>query len=323
MNRHVDTERVLDAFLAPEHEQLAERVVEAAFAEIARTPQRRAVRAPWRLPSMPALSRATGLAAVAVVAAVATSGLIYIAANAPSRSYPSASSTTPAPSTAPRAPSTEPTTSPATSGTFAPTTPPLVETDLWTPFTSPVYGYSMKYPAGWKIDHRSTRPWATADGMDFSSPGVDTFTSADGSLGVSVWGVPIDSPPDPSVGLEWEDFEAWITSFCITTESDPCSGVHDRVVPMCPDADSECHTGAIIVPLSDSVVGFKGGDRGGITAPGDSGDVTYWIVVSVWQPESFPGLAEYGGGIRLIQAFLESMGAEMPSRGPVGHANHP
>lgn len=76
MNGQIDTERILDAYLAPESDRLPDRVLDAALADIARTPQRRALRVPWRFPIMPALTRATGIAAVALVAVVGAGVLI-------------------------------------------------------------------------------------------------------------------------------------------------------------------------------------------------------------------------------------------------------
>lgn len=219
-----------------------------------------------------------------------------------------------------------PSAAPTTVVTAGPTaTAPLVTFDptSWTPYTSTVYGSTMRYPADWRVYQRATRPWTPSEGWDFTSPGHEIFTSPEGDVGVSVWGVAIDPSPDPTIAMSWEDFEAWIEALCVSTKNGPCTGIHDRVVPMCPDGDTECHTGAMIVPFEDSVAGFKGGDRGGITIVVDGVEVTYWIIVSVWQPESFPGLAKYGGGTRLIQSYLESMGAQMPSRGPVDHSNHP
>jgi hypothetical protein len=107
MNGRIDTERILDAFLAPEHDRLTDRVLEASLADIARTPQRRALRVPWRLPFMPALTRTTGIAAVALVAVVGAGGFLYLNANSPS------------------GPGGQPTASPAPSPTPTSTHPPL------------------------------------------------------------------------------------------------------------------------------------------------------------------------------------------------------
>lgn len=87
-------ERVLDAFLAPEADRLPDRVVDAALAEIARTPQRLAVRVPWRFPTMsflPASPMARAAAAFAVIAVVVGGSLFLLK---PSSSIgPSGSST--------------------------------------------------------------------------------------------------------------------------------------------------------------------------------------------------------------------------------------
>jgi hypothetical protein len=78
MKARSDTERILDAYLAPEADRLADRVIDAALADIARTPQRRAMRVPWRFQLMPALTRATGVAVVALVAVVGAGTLFYL-----------------------------------------------------------------------------------------------------------------------------------------------------------------------------------------------------------------------------------------------------
>jgi len=303
MNGRVDTERILDAFLAPEADRLPDRVLDAALGEIARIPQRRALRVPWRNPQMPAFTRATGIAAVALMALVGAGGIVYLSAGF-------GGGPTPAPTTAP-------------SPTAAPTLPTVLDTSTWTPFTSTVYGIQMGYPAGWKIEQRASRPWTPEDGLDWSSPGLDTFTSPDGNLAVSVWGVAADPNLDAEIASSWGQFEGWIQTFCASTGNGPCTGIHSRVVPMCPDSDTECHAAAMIVPFKDNVTGFKGGDRGGVTTVVDGAAVTYWVVVTLWQPDSFSGLAEIGGGTRLMQAFLESTGAQMPTRGPVNHNDHP
>jgi Tol biopolymer transport system component len=73
-----DIERMLDAYLAPEADALSDRVFEAAFGEIARTPQRRALRAPWRFPSMPTFARPTALVFL-VAALLIAGGAFYLA----------------------------------------------------------------------------------------------------------------------------------------------------------------------------------------------------------------------------------------------------
>jgi hypothetical protein len=106
MNARSDTERILDAYLAPEADRLADRVIDAALADIARTPQRRALRVPWRFPLMPALSRASVVAVVALV--VVGAGTLFYLNSKPdgfgSQGTPLPTATpTPAPTVAPTA----------------------------------------------------------------------------------------------------------------------------------------------------------------------------------------------------------------------------
>lgn len=300
MSTENDVARSLRSWLSENRHEDANRVLDTVFDQVPATPQRRSSWPARRLPLMNSNIFRLGVAAAAVVLAVILGISLLPGSGVGSDPTPQ--------------PTPEPT---------APTVPPEIDTSSWNTFTSAVYGFTVGYPADWRLERRATRPWAVGDGLDFLSPALDTFSSPDGDVAVSVWGVPVDPSPDPTIPISWEDLEAWIETFCETTGNGPCTGIHDRVVPMCPDGDTECHTGAMIVPFQDNVAGYKGGDRGGVTIVVDGVEVTYWVVVSVWQPESFRSLARYGGGTRLIQAFLETMGAQMPSRGPVTHDNHP
>lgn len=72
--------------------------IEAVLLAVRTTPQERGLWLPRRIHLMPALSRATGIAAVALVAAVGTGGLIYLSAGGPGGS---AGPATPAPTAQP------------------------------------------------------------------------------------------------------------------------------------------------------------------------------------------------------------------------------
>lgn len=74
MNPTFDTDRVLDAFLAPDHDELAGRVIDAALDEIARTQQRRDWLVPWRYRIMNNLARP----AVAIALIAVAIGAIYV-----------------------------------------------------------------------------------------------------------------------------------------------------------------------------------------------------------------------------------------------------
>ena len=71
MNGRIDAERILDAFLAPEiGERLSDRVIDAALDDVARTPQRRALRVPWRPKRVNTYSKLIAAAVAVLVVAV-------------------------------------------------------------------------------------------------------------------------------------------------------------------------------------------------------------------------------------------------------------
>lgn len=70
MNARTDTERILDAFLAPEADRLADRVIDAALADIARTSQRRSWWPAWRSNRMNTYAKLIAAAAAVLVVAV-------------------------------------------------------------------------------------------------------------------------------------------------------------------------------------------------------------------------------------------------------------
>jgi hypothetical protein len=70
MKARSDTERILDAYLAPEADRLADRVIDAALADIARTPQRRSWWPAWRSDQMNTYVKLIAAAAAVVVVAL-------------------------------------------------------------------------------------------------------------------------------------------------------------------------------------------------------------------------------------------------------------
>ncbi len=70
MKARSDTERILDAYLAPEADRLADRVIDAALADIARTPQRRSLWPAWRSNRMNTYAKLIAAAAAVLVVAV-------------------------------------------------------------------------------------------------------------------------------------------------------------------------------------------------------------------------------------------------------------
>jgi hypothetical protein len=70
MKARSDTERILDAYLAPEADRLADRIIDAALAEVARTPQRRSWWPAWRSNRMNTYAKLIAAAAAVLVVAV-------------------------------------------------------------------------------------------------------------------------------------------------------------------------------------------------------------------------------------------------------------
>jgi hypothetical protein len=88
MKARSDTERILDAYLAPEADRLADRVIDAALADIARTPQRRSWWPAWRSNRMNTYAKL--IAAAAAVLVVAVVGYQFLPSNGGIGGEPSA-----------------------------------------------------------------------------------------------------------------------------------------------------------------------------------------------------------------------------------------
>lgn len=279
MTGRSDTERFLDAFLAPEAEQLSDRVLKAALSDIARTPQRRALRVPWRFTNMPVFARAAA-AALALVVVVGASGVIYLNYGGALVGGPNATVTP----------------SPAVQPTPSPSPMPPLDTTGWIPYTSARYGVQMAYPPDWRVvpaDHDWT--WE-ADATNWLSTAHDAFIAPGDALRVSVWTVPLPQELDQS----WAVHEAWAIDYCTKSGNAPCTGIHERIVPMCIEP-RDCHE-AVIVPFNEDVQFFG---HGGVLPEG-------MTIVAVWRPESDSSVAPFGGSQRLLEQFLSTMNIVLP-----------
>jgi hypothetical protein len=148
MTGRIDVERVLDAFLAPEADQLPDRVLEASLSDVARTPQRRAVRVPWRFFPMTGFARA----AIAALVVVVTGGSLYLFT---------------------RSTNVGPQSTPTPSPTAGLPVPPLNAK-----FTSPLYGYSVRYPDGWSVTPAAHR-WTSDEEILWGSEALDDLHGSD------------------------------------------------------------------------------------------------------------------------------------------------
>ena len=300
MTGRTTAERILDAYLAPQAERLPDRVIEAALADIARTPQRRALRVPWRIPTMPALSRATGIAAVALVAVVGTGGMIYLNSNSPSGPGAATSSV--------------PTQAPTTAPTGAPN-PGSSDVALgitgWKTYTSELRGFTLGYPADWSVNAPATRTWQAGDEFFGDSwPYADTFVSpgeGDASIGLFVWempageGVDLDSVP----GLK-----AWAETFCSDVGASSCEEFTERAVPMCLNAGGDSCRGAILVPTAGAQYAFFMDWPSAMFT--NVPDLVRVVVVA--RDDSFPSAARYGGSVELLKAILTTMDVWTPGQ---------
>jgi hypothetical protein len=282
MSISTDFERAARAWLDDGPTQLSDRVLHAALNDIHVTRQRRAISAPWRFVRMPVLSRATGIAAVALVAVVGA-GAMYVASNRPSGS---GSQGTPAPTVAP---------------TPAPTYPGIRS---FTPYTSAVYGITFGYPDGWSLAEAATRKWQAGDQVDTGS--TDLFvTPADGEEGIAfaVW----QGPAGPGADIaSHAGLAAWFEANLCEEGGDPCGTVAAVAVPMC--AGTTACFPAIVVPKSDGVLA--------LLADAEKRVVT---IVFLGRGDRFPATARYGGGIRLLKSILTTFDVREPRPGETPH----
>lgn len=171
---------------------------------------------------------------------------------------------------------TEPRSSPQATSTLTP-----IDTSSWLPFVSEHYGFSIAYPPDWEANQGHgdwTFPEDTAwpDGVEVS----DWFALDDpesGFVAASVWS--FDLEPGTSA-------DEWFADYC-AVEATPCDGTEPAV-----EASLDGHSGRL-VRASDPLAYFGIGDR--------------LYMLAVWQPDDHPSVARYGGGHRLLEAFVSTM----------------
>jgi hypothetical protein len=299
MNARTTTERILDAYLAPEADRLPDRVIDAALADIARTPQRRALSVPWRFPLMTnTLRAAAGIAIVAIVGV----GIIALSPRAPGAG--AGTSPVPSPTAAPTAAQTAspaPTTAPATA--FPAASAPGIA--YWTSYTSAVYGLTFGIPDGWSLDQAATRKWQDGDPSGPVGGDADLFVNPatrDGDeIAFEVSQRPAGSGADIT---SREGLAAWAAANFCDEAIDACETVPNLALPMC--AGKAACLPAILVPLSDGTTAF--------IADAETDQVT---IVSILRPDAFPAASRYGGAVQLLKSILTTMDVWMPEPGQI------
>jgi hypothetical protein len=279
-------DRALDDWLADGSDWTPQAAVDAVLLAVKTTPQERDLRIPWRTRPMTSPLRLAAAIAIVAVAGFAALSLI------PRGSGSVGAGTTPSPTFAPTPPPTA--TPSATTAPPSATSSPTIDTTAWTTYTSKQYGFTVRHPAGW-AETPATRDWTFKADADFNpeSPGTEHFyTPADGGVGVSVFAVAVEPRTE---FLTSADLEPWIEEYCRKTKTGPCTGIHDRAVPLCLER-RDCHPG-LLVPFTDEVQAFFTNG-----APGEK-----MVVVAVWRPESEPYVAQFGGPRGLLEGILSTM----------------
>jgi hypothetical protein len=278
MSTTSDFDRLARAWLEDGPTILSDFALDTALEEVHLTRQRRALRVPWRFLHMPALTRATGIAAVALVAVVGAGGLIYLNSKAPNG--------------AGGQPTARPTPSQVAQGIAT-----------WKVYESQVYGFPLGYPADWSASP-ATRAWRAGDAFPVDGlPYADVFVSpreGDEQIAAIVWTVP------PAKGEEIEtadDLMVWAERFCDEVVGLSCETFTQRAVEMNLNNGSG-FASALLVPTTDHQYAFVTDCDSCLLVGATNPGVT---VVVVARPDDFPPAAPYGGSVELLKSLLTTM----------------
>ena len=243
---------------------------------------RRGLFAPGRFPLMPALSRATAVAAVALVAVVGAGGLIYLNA---ANSGGAGSQKTPAPTPAP-----------------TPNTPGITG---WKTYSSAVYGYTISYPEDWSVVARATARWQP--GAAEEGPWRDIFfnNAPEGARDTSMVFEAAQFPAPAEVDLSsWDGLLTAFGETCVYLDTCTSGPVVQASTRLCMGS-AGCRPVAVVHDndLPRAVFGDP-----------ETGQVTY---IRIGRVDDFPGAARYGGTVMLLKSILSQMGVREPQPGEV------
>lgn len=236
---------------------------------------------------MPALSRASGLAAVALVAVLGAGALMYFNSTG-----------------GPGGPPTNaPTNAPTTAATAQPTLPPGISG--WKTFTSPVYGYTIIYPDDWSTVIPATQKWQAGEPED--SPSMDLIALDEGDEGASIAFLALQFPAPAG-----SDLTSWNGLLAAMTEV--CAKPADYFSAMCPSEDLSpmCLGSTTCVP-----VGFV--DKAEVMPRALVGDPETGMVmyIQMGRLDDYPGAERYGGTVSLLKAILSQLGIREPRPGEI------
>jgi hypothetical protein len=268
-----DPDPILSAWLDEGPTRLPESTRRAILVS-ARTSQQRRHRmwVPWRT-SMNPIAR-FAIAAIAVVAVVGIVGVNLFGASpgtGTGTGVGSLPSPTPSPAVATPAVSATPTPQPS---------PSPIDTATWTTYVSARYGFSIGHPSDW-TQRPSDRVWTLAADADWLTTASEGFIAPGSSILATAWSVAVQ--PGTSA-------EAWLRAYCLIVDSSsPCATIQDRAIAVTVDGHA-----ASLVPFNEDTQAFILFEH-------------RMYVVAVWEPDSDPRTAPYGGAIKLLEAYLSTM----------------
>ena len=250
---------------------------------------------------MPALSRATGLAAVALVAVVGAGTLYYLTSSRPGDS---GGRPTPSPTQQAAASSTAPTSSGEPAATAIPPWDPE-----WTTYTSEVYGHTISYPSDWSAYAPATVEWRRDEPVTNQTPWADIFLNPEDVDGDSIAMWVFQMPASKGADLtSWEGLEDVMQEVCDGPGFNyPCDSVSEPT-PMCA-GEQECRPAIIVsVGVEQTVTALIGDPETRVVTVFDLG-----------RQDDFPGAARYGGATALLKAIVAQVDVREPEPGETPH----
>jgi hypothetical protein len=278
MSTDRDTTRIVLSWLRVDERVSADRLLDGVLTAVDTTAQRQPS---WLARRTPTVNKVIGfgLAAAAVVIVVFIG---FQLVGGPNVLGPSPTESPP--------PRPTPQATDRPSAIAEPSPLPIYPTD-WTTVVSTQYGFSIAHPPNWTYtpaDH----DWTVED-APFADGSTDLFTSPDGTVAVSVWSV---LPETELINATRPVQEAWIEEYCRATNNEPCDTIPEQSLDLCIER-ADCHP-ALLTHFTNDVQAFLPGQ-----ADGDR-----MVIVAVWQADSDPAVAFYGGSQNLLEAFLRAFG---------------
>jgi hypothetical protein len=277
-----------------------QRAIDAVLLAVKTTPQERDLRIPWRFPRMLAVNRATGFAAVALVAVVGAGTLIYL--NSPGTGG-AGGKATPSPTLAVAPTASRPPVSTPQPSFVAP------GITGWQTYTSAAYGYTISIPSDWSVYARATRKFHPGDTATAESAASDLFANPEAIDGDSMglWVMQLPAPAGADLN-SWAGLEAALREMCKPGFSRIACPTDDTFTPMCLGAQA----------CQPAIITLVSGER---TPDGVFGDPKTRIVTlfSIGRPDDFPAAARYGGAVSLLKSILSQVDVRAPQPGETPH----